>query len=182
MSILLSITFMFLNSGNIHAQKTSNFINPRFEIDSTRTLESLNDSFFLALLSNEYKSIQNLGPSYGLMDSFLRKTNPELNFTTRKIRHAQIIGKFKNEYKRFRKKIKKSDFVLRYSILDSSRFGDYNLQDSIPFCEVTMHCSRKASLYEIDYQAIYIMGQWCLINKLYFHNLRKPKPKTKEKK
>ena len=162
-----------------YSQKSQGFLIPEYSVDSSRTLEVLNDSLFKALLENEYSGIQSLCPSYGLLDSFLRLKNPDLNYTSRKIKYAAIIGKFKGEYKRFRKKIKKSDFVLRYSVLDSTSFGDYNLTDSIPFCEVTMYCSRKGKLYEIDYQAIYIMGQWCAFNKLYFYNLRKPKKKKK---
>jgi len=177
LSISLTFTFLIVNIEKSNGQKSNGFLVPKFEVDSSRTIEKLNDSLFTTLVQNEYKFIQDLCPSYGLLDSFLRKVNPELNHTTRKLKHAQIIGKFKGEYKRFRKKIKKSDFLLRYSVLDSTSFGEYNFQDSIPFCEVTMYCSRKDKLYQIDYQAMYILGQWCVVNKLYFYNLRKPKKK-----
>lgn len=173
------ITF-FIGVMDTNAQKKKiDFYDITFKADSNRTLKWLNDSLFTALMLNEYTLIHGLSPSYGLMDSFYKKMNPALNLTSRKLKYAQMIGRIKSQHKKFRKKIKKSDFVLRNSKLDSVQFGDFNLNDTIPFCEVIMFCSRKDKEFKIKYYSINIMGNWYLFEKLYFYNLA-TKPKKKK--
>ena len=146
--------------------------------DSTRTLEWLNDTLFPTLLLNDYELIKDLYPSKVLIDSFLKEKHPQMDATSRSLRYAKIFGDIHKQYRLFRKKLKKSDFALRRSRLDSTSFGTVILDRENPYCQVTMFCSKKNYVFEIEYIAIQIYGQWCLVEKLAFVRLRQlPKKK-----